>query len=489
MTLAELRQQVWTYLDWSPSQAESAVSRANALINAALEKMTTEAPWLLPDITLTLDVPMDIVLEGDNILHVMSTDPWVLSTEDIPLIIQDPWPDSTETALAGRRISLQYSNENWVDFRIRDAWDEPVGMLERQARFSLDRPWPNTTDEDIKAKIWTSEVMLPPQVKQIKAAWWRGDDHSHPLSLKAGDSYENLHNLLPDIDVTGVPTVLYDRPGQSLVSPKYIPQLDEEGASGTWNGTESSGKFQYCITYSIGKQDHWRIQGSPHAQAASAHSSSRLSPFVESGPSKPSDVIDNGQLSPGHIKITLPNINAREGFGGSGTARYQHCGILINIYRRRIEAFPVATNFAHETSDKYYFMATATAGATTWTDTGLIVPDYSRPLPEAATSRAVQVWPVPEEKGELHLRCVMNPSKMVDDEDSPMIIQPAHRALVHLAVAEQLKSAGNVQAAEMHLTDYRRALDQVKGLVTSVHVEPRTIRGATSIRRLTSFWR
>jgi len=488
MTLAELREQVWTYLDWSPSQAESAKARANTLINAALEKMTTEASWLLPDIDLTLDVPKDIVLEGDNLLNVVSTDPWVLSTGDIPLIIQDPWPASTETALAGRRISLRYNEEKWFDFRIRDSWDSAVGMLERQVRFSLDRPWPNTTDEDIKAKIWTSEVMLPPQVKQIKAAWWREEDHARTLELRAQFQYENIHHVLPEVDTSGVPTVLYDRPGQSLASPKYTPQLNEEGASGTWNGTESSGKFQYCITYSIGRQDHWRIQGSPHAQAASAHSSSRLSPFIESGPSKPSDVIDNGQLLPGHIKITLPDINAREGFGGGATVRYNHCGILINIYRRRIESFPVATNFVNEASDKFYFMATATAGAASWTDTGLIVPDYSRPLPEAATSRAVQVWPVPEEMGELHLRCTMNPAKLVDDEDSPMIIQAAHRALVHLAVAEQLKTTGNTQGAEMHLTDYRRVLDQVKGLVSSVHVEPRTLKGYVPLRRYTN-WR
>jgi len=149
---------------------------------------------------------------------------------------------------------------------------------------------------------------------------------------------------------------------------------------------------------------------------------------------------------------------------------------------------PLTLFFLNEASDKFYFMATATAGAASWTDTGLIVPDYSRPLPEAATSRAVQVWPVPEEMGELHLRCTMNPAKLVDDEDSPMIIQAAHRALVHLAVAEQLKTTGNTQGAEMHLTDYRRVLDQVKGLVSSVHVEPRTLKGYVPLRRYTN-WR
>ena len=286
-----------------------------------------------------------------------------------------------------------------------------------------------------------------------------------------------------------------------------------------WLGPEPAGQFEYVITYCWGKRDimfrnptmgyhlgcadQWKnTQGAFYTDSwdvgAKEASQNRFrEPLWESSPSPVSAQVtatnptDNNVPSPA-VKITLPNIEYMQGFMTRGAQRragalqtftrsnYRESGWWVRIYRRRITATFTNYNLLTTVNDAGNGGGAAITGLKKldlptaffllaevkiddlnkgiFYDNGRIIPDYHRRLREIHGYQAVQLYPYPNERYEVDVRCVRRPPKLVDDQDAPLVHAEAVDLIIHRTLMFLYENMGNPEMAQLAKSRYQENL-------------------------------
>ena len=182
------------------------------------------------------------------------------------------------------------------------------------------------------------------------------------------------------------------------------------------------------------------------------------------------------------ITIRLPDIEHALGFGGSytsGASTYtrlsqNQSGIHVRIYRRRVstafqsyeEAMLYKANgfdddAVLENSSAFYLLAETRVDTTNkgvFIDDGQVIPDHSRRLRDTHGYQTFGVYPKPDKRYEVDVRCVQRPPELEDDDDAPLIHAEAMNVLINRAMVLMYESMGNPAMSQYAETRYEQQL-------------------------------
>jgi len=451
MNLSDIYQRVFDLADWNPSSSPEAKARVIRFINMSYFQMALDAPYLFFEgmVDMATEPDVDRSNRSDTLSVFTSgsdADPWVLKRNLPTTHHTSPTLWKVDGTWNGRKIQVQDSEGDWHIHTIRDVWTDSTYQY-----VSLLRPFTDTTQTEMRYKIFTDYYYLPPEVMRVNhARTVDGSIHSNwePISQTEAEAYY-LPTNPTDSAVSGYPTQYFRRPPGSLPAPNWTPVLSSSADS--WVGPEPEGTFEYKITYAWGKQDVELGSPGPLAQIsglASGPGTNRLKPRLESAPSKASAQA----VIQGAIKVSLPDIDFMQGFGeGEATlARGGHSGWTKRIYRRRLtstannspSSIPSAgTNI--ESSDTFYFLTEVAGADAEFVDNGSLTPDFLSPLRESNLHEAIQIHPRPNSRIRFELRCLMRPTKLVSDTDAPLLKVDGIPALIEAVIAKVLRAEGN----------------------------------------------
>lgn len=255
--------------------------------------------------------------------------------------------------------------------------------------------------------------------------------------------------------------------------------------------------------YHLGYADSWKNDQSqsfnPDFGAPINSSQNRFrEPLWESSPSPVSDKITappptgQGQnwFAGNAVQLTLPNIEYMQGFMEMGSQSFDtgagpftemflrenmlESGWHVRIYRRRISA-----DFKDYSSLKFVApsgVGTQDGGASIaglnkldlptaffllaefridgknggiFIDNGRIIPDYHRRLRDIHGYQSVKLYPYPDERYEVDIRCVRRPPKLVDNEDAPLVHAEAVDLIIHRTLMFLYENMGNPSMAQL----------------------------------------
>ena len=282
-----------------------------------------------------------------------------------------------------------------------------------------------------------------------------------------------------------------------------------------WVGPEPAGVFEYKITYCWGARDAWFRNPGPHHWGYNA--TNPLSqvgeswdavgagdrwgkqryrePRWESAPSPLSAKVTTtnraDQIVPGlAARLTLPNIEYIQGFFWNllaapttdpavaspfSRAHLNKSGWFIRIYRRRVSTD--FTNYSQlgvvsdtvgvadaggtllhkiEEDDSFYLLSEIHIDENNegyFVDDGQILPDYHRRLRDTHGYMQVGMYPVPNDRYEVEVRCVRRPAALTNDTDAPYVHAEACDLLIDRSLQLLYETEGNINM--MHLAKGR----------------------------------
>ena len=465
--LEGLRDRLASAADWAPTQAAEFKWRATRWLNDALFALSSEAPWLFEEteLSVVLEPPVDMATDDDTVS--VTSDAWVMKL-DLAAGHADatPWEDNRKWD--GRTIAIRDADDDTVWHRhvIREVWTSGGNVY-----FSLDRPWPNTTDTELHWRILSPDVLLPENVIEVRSARLVKSANEQPLPvITQGLAEDSAYDAHPDSSA-GEPQLLFRRAHRQLAQPNFQPvaKTEAEALVAAWLGPEPVGEFDYCFTYIWGKQESRMQLPGPAEQASTAGATSRYTPYLESGPSPVSDPVTLPSSGAGAITITLPDYDFLVGFGGAATTRYRRAGVKKAIYRRRKQE--TAATKVIDPSDRFYKIDEVDGHVTTWTDNGALTPDRKAPLLPTQQYKAFGVYPQPDARYELRLRVVARPWPLVDDGDIPRIPADAVDVLVFKAL---MSLTGPAQGNPGLMTLAEREFSKALARAQRRHGNPRT---------------
>tara|TARA_Y100000593_G_scaffold53725_1_gene100548 strand:- start:1033 stop:2604 length:1572 start_codon:yes stop_codon:yes gene_type:complete len=480
MNLKDIRNAIFSQADWAPTQSTDAIDRVNAFINRAYGQMAEEAPFLFFEDTLHFATLPDVVDDGSLVdltgaptadsLNVSTNDPYVLerttngTSNGIDWRVDDYWN--------GRMLEIEKADGTKVRRLIRDIWN--AGGKDQ---ISLYQPWPNTTDSGLVYRIFNQAYYLPDDVIEVNTVRLYSQNEAWPLEVCSQYEAEMLSfKDIPKNVVAGIPRVIYRDAHFQLETPTIAPDLSLPGTLESpvnpWLGPDPAGQFKYVYTYAWGYRDGDSTRGGhvqnygPRGTLLSNQTApaARPIPRWESGPSPAASVTaTNGGAG---VLIKTPNLDFMQGFGRAADARYQHGGWRKRIYRQRVTidgTVPGGWNaasgqFNQETPDTYYLLADIPAYQVDHTDRGLVVPDYHCRLREVHGYQALRMYPRPDKRYEVEVRCTRRPPELRDDSDVPLIHKDAINSLVQKAIALVYEAQGNMDLADRSLNRYDRDL-------------------------------
>ena len=476
----------------------------------------------MPDIVGSSTDTIQITDIIDDITPSPIRNAWVMQrTQSVGTPGYDAW--KIDRSWDGRVIEIIETDGTIHRNRIRTIWAEErvqKGDSDQKYRLSLLQPW----DIDrygtgpFTYRIYSDLYYLSDDMIQLKSARLWQASYNWPLTVLGQDEAEqrSLADRRTEI-AAGMPRAMFRRGHFQMPGPKVAPSVELYAEYGQqaelrWMGPEPPGKFDYVITYTWGKRDtdfknvtigqwednnsfDWKDDDNLSNQILNnLYGSSRdrfREPLWESAPSPVSASVQhastgysNGALPA--IKITLPNIEYMQGFmlRGSGFERYNHdkSGWHVRIYRRRYtEDYTYYNNTASgignaggdvvsslrklDLSEKYYLLAEVridSINGGVFTDNGSYLPDVHRPLRDIHGYQTLQLFPKPDERYEVDIRCIKRPQKLVDDTDVPRVHAEASDVLVHKTLMFLYEHQGNPSMAEFARVRYQENLEQLK---------------------------
>ena len=479
MNLGEIRTAMFSQADWAPKQSQDAIDRANRFINRAYSQIAQEAPFLFFESRLGFATQADDTPDTDAIRDLnpasaadtisrVPLDAWVLQ-RDLPTTTGGLTPWDTTGTSRGRMLLVTDPNGVQHRRRIRDIWtDTHVQYI------TLYRPWNNLTDTLMDWRIYTEDYYLPDDVQEVTSLKLFENNQAWPLEILGQLEAENLSFAdTPSQIAQGTPRAAFRRPHKQIESPTKAPTSSYGGAN-SWVGPEPAGQFEYCFTYCWGHRDgDFRDFGPEGPYSAAQTTPSRLEPLWESAPSPTlsvttsnraeDPVVYNGAL----INIITPDIDYMQGFGRNADRRYHHSGWRKRIYRRRVTvdavnygAIPQQLTGAveQETPDAFVLMAEVDGFTTTFVDNGQILPDYHRRLREVNGYQALRMYPRPNRRYEVDIRCIRRPPALKDDSDAPLVHPDAMSLVLYRAIAALYEAQGNIDLADRALIRYKDLL-------------------------------
>lgn len=483
MDLKQIRDEIFSQADWAPSQSSDAIERANRFINRAYSQIMQEAPFLffesrlgfatLPDVTdNTAAVRQLNPASPADTVSVIATDPWVLQ-RNLPTTTPGLTLWDTSGRWRGREILVTDPNGVHHRRKIRDIWT--VGGALNTQYISLYRPWNNTTDTLMDWRIFTEDYYLPDDVVEVTSLQLFRDNETWPLDILGQLEAEHLSlSNTPNQIAQGVPRCAFRRPHWQIETPTKAPTATLSGTPNSWQGPDPAGQFEYCFTYAWGYRDgNFRDFGPGQPYSAPQTDPARLEPLWESSPSPVVSVTTSNRAEDpivyngAAINLITPDIDYMQGFGRAADARYHHSGWRKRIYRRRVTvdstgyaALPntLAGALEQETPDAFYLIADIDGFQTTFVDNGQIIPDYHRRLREVNGYQSLRMYPRPNRRYEVDIRCIRRPPKLKDDSDAPRLHPDALGLLVYRALVFLYEAQGNVDLADRSQMKYQDLL-------------------------------
>lgn len=288
-----------------------------------------------------------------------------------------------------------------------------------------------------------------------------------------------------------------------------------------WFGPEPPGTFEYVVTYTWGKRDtefmlpglaQWNDHADPFQNTSaktflskSPASGNTLSatplnaarnryrePRFESAPSPASNKVTHtytesaavGSLSSPYaaVKISLPNSEYAMGYlnkfiEGTSTTKairdsLHQSGVYVRIYRKRtstlldnydemqLRADGLGTSQL-DSAEAFYLLAEFRVEDTNggvFYDDGQIMPDYDRRLRDVHGYQTMQFYPKPDKRYVTDIRCVLRPTELVDEDDTPVVHAEALNVLLQRAMALFYENLGQPQLAQVCYGYYREEL-------------------------------
>ena len=460
---------------------------------------------------------------GDNTLASPAPDPWTFVTTYTKTTADANTDGSytttwkTDRSWDGRVIEIT-TDTHIVRNQIRTIWfDSAVDKWKMTLVHPFDiethgnRP---STAQGFKWRIYTEDYALPDDLITMRSMRLFNNTQQYPLDVMGQDEAEQRTLVGPRGQVAaGIPRLAFRREHFQLEGPGRAPRV-EAPTTTTWKGPEPPGEFEYIVTYTWGKRDadfrlaglakwdsyakNWfntgqTIASTPNNEVAN----NRIrEPRYESAPSPVSDKIavaeDINEGKYTGIVVTVPNIEYVLGFqtrltttaaadyGATGVRVSENqSGIHVRIYRRRIRdialnpAVPydsltrgadtlVADRAFVDNKEKFYLLAEMRVdhvNTGTFVDDGQYIPDRSRPLRDTHGYQQYALYPRPDQRYELDIRCVRRPQKLEDERDVPRLHAEAVSTLVDRAMAYLYESMGNFGAADTMMKRYNAALE------------------------------
>lgn len=477
--LAGIMDAAFARTDWAPSQAQAAKDRVKEFVASAVIQLALEAPALFDESEVRLAVHTDsIPTLATDVLEMPAGDAtgdrWVLQTFlTAGATGALEWNTNGEWDARGLLLKVPDSDpEEWHLYRIREVWTQSItnsaGTTAVRYMVSLDRPWISTSADprptDIEYKVVRNEFVLPDDIIQVRSASLLESSTSYPYPLTVLGQEAAEFATFPnnsDSRSEGTPRAIYRRQRQSIDGPSLAPGVEVIDLN--WTGPDYYGAFEYVYTYSWGRQEEWSHSPGPAVMSSANQTTARQEPYWESPPSPISARIT--AASTDTIYVHTPNVDHMLGFDGAATTRYRRAGIKKRIYRRRVSAnapaavAPSALAYAHtESPDKFYFLAEVDGHVTEYVDDGSVIVDVRRPLRNVHSYQTFRLYPSPEQRYELVIRCIKRPPHLQADTDTPKVTPEGAEALILRTVAYIYEMMGNAAMSARKLQEYERAV-------------------------------
>lgn len=463
---------------------------------------------------------ISLVLDDTVVIEPNQSNPWVFEqntavTAPVQLGVQ--W--KIDRSWDGRVIEIIDADGVAHRNTIRTVWKLTIDPLLSGYRLSVVNPWDFATygSGPFKYRIYTEKYSLPDDLVTVRSLRLWQNSRNWPLSVMGQEEAEDLSIADPKLNIAkGLPRTVFRRDHVQIPGPGVKPKVELDPlAQGyqKWQGPEPMGAFEYAITYTWGKRDiffsnpgmgyafgykkEWlndeTVAASFNAdplRPEDASSNRFREPLWESAPSPISDkivltVVDPPGALAKAVKITLPNIEYMLGFlsggqsFGAGTwerKNMHQSGIHVRIYRRRsTEDFtayddlsnvsPAGVDITNLTKldikNAFYLLSEFRIDETNggvFYDNGRIIPDYSRRLRDIHGYQTVQLYPQPNDRYEIDVRCVRRPQKLEHSQDVPVVHAEAVDLIIQRALVYMYESMGNPEGAQIAQMRYDRQL-------------------------------
>ena len=425
MNRGELKTLALARRSWKPSEMSGSEFQQdlNTLVQGALDELATTCPSALVPFQ-DRQVLLPAWSSTDTVKMATTSDPWVLQFTPHLLVSADverPYPlvDGTWDGIYHIEITtpdgVKHRRQSREFFSITN---DALGFY-KTFYVSLTQPFAGTYT-DLAFRIHAPQFYLKDNITKVRDGTLFTEQRERiPLGK---DFFSGGYFDQRAFFGAGRPTYVVRGDHFQMPAPNYTPPVQQLDST-TWLGPEAPGKFRYRYTYVWGKKD-------PEICAPGGS----YDPQWESGPSPESVQVEAPSVGGASIKVTLPNIDWELGFGDSGTLRYSRSGFRKRIYRARDTVNAGGTQ-PIESPGIYQFLAEVDGTTTTYIDRGAVVPDYYRRLPEISGYYGYGIYPNPDKRYEIDLRCDRRPEKLLVDSDVPPVEPAAMQCLVDLFVA------------------------------------------------------
>lgn len=479
MDLAGLRSQVIAITGY-PDKGTVGKERLNSAINYSLRQVWREMPEALmkEEFRFRLEPPV-----SHNTLDVLAADPLVMTVKTTPTTLTSS-TFATDGTLTARWLEVE-TGGRFVYRRIHEVvWSGSQWLL------ILDKPWENTTDTDLKYRIFTKEYPYPSDVQKIRKIMYDPENSSHKItySLFADELYDR--RLAHGFRETSVPRRAARGDFFTLPSPHYKPAVsvlpieaggNEPGIS-QWGHDEDSpyaadtdygpaGTFSYKVMHVWGR----RPLLDPMHKRPSEPGIKTLMPFYVSSPSEASDQVTT-KWDGGKIQIITPDIDYVNGYGHDTetTAKsYHKYGVEKWIFRARHSATTDGTVHKDVESDGIYYLWKIVEGyeATSVTpiyDAGQHDPvDKTIPLKDVHGHFHVRFDTYPSEAVDVLLSVIRRPDTLKYDTDVSRVPPECYGALIDLTCSYLVgRRDGEPKRESYYYARYIEEVDRLRGLYT-----------------------
>ena len=473
-----------------------------------------------PDVVPTLATDTLQIHTVPDTLTPASRNPWVFATT-LPVGTAGVTQWKTDRSWDGRMLEITTIDSEGVSRvvrnRIRSVWTGTIPAGGTNICISVETPWDYATHgygEFASWRVYTDAYYLPDDVIAVKSTRLFLGGENWPLDVISQTEAED-YSLMDKRSVVahGTPRTMFRKPHFQMPAPTVapLPTADTEENVLKWYGPEPPGQFQYAFTYCWGKRDiqfrnpngaYWQgyaanVQNTdtPGYSATTDASHRMREPLWESAPS-PLTAAQTVSItltteapalytSPG-VKLAFPNIDYMQGFFTKGTEQggpfdrisVPQSGWYIRVYRRRLTAdftnysvlgTVVNTQRVHgtadlqniESPDAYYLLTELNIDELNdgvWVDRGEVIPDYSRRMRDIHGYQGIGLYPMPNKRFEVDVRCVRRPQELMDDQDAPLIHAEAVETLITRALVYLRESEGASDLAMLAMGQYERAL-------------------------------
>jgi hypothetical protein len=410
----------------------------------------------------------------------------------------------------GRRIEITTADGTKIRNQIRSVWKN---ASDNYYYFTLVTPWDIGTygQGDFKYRIYTDAYALPDDLIELRSARLRDQDINYPLDVYGQREAEEFELDGPPSQVaSGIPRCIFRRQHIHMRGPSVPPAaslaITGDTVAAAWLGPEPAGTFEYKVTYTWGKRDvefqlpglgSWEGFAQPleitnttvfpnYSISTDGNNPARnrfRTPRFESPPSSASAAVKHNGLVKGFlpaIKVSLPNITYALGYLNSisfSSSTYtrqslNQSGVYIRIYRKRTSTD--MTNYGElaneaaglqrsqlDVAEDFLLLAEMRADSVNdgiWYDTGEFLPDYNRRLRDIHGYQTMQFYPKPDKRYVTEIRAVVRPSKLVDDQDTPLIHAECMSVLLERAMVYLYENMGNAVMSQVSKEKYQEAL-------------------------------